>query len=87
MKTYDNGCFYTVTMSAREVAEFNSSWPCSTIPERPIWFQFHKSSGDLVDTSNNLRDVDGYELSALAEDCRNYGAKKLLSATRKGVAA
>ena len=68
MKTIDNGCYVTVKVSAREVEEFRHRFPCSGVPERALWFQFHKRTGDLVDMSPCLHDCDGAGLLALSQD-------------------
>lgn len=57
----------TVYVSAREVDDFNSRWPCSTL-EGPQSFTFDKS-GDLVDRSGK---GDGDEAVALSDDCKGY---------------
>lgn len=80
MKAHDNGCFFSVSISARDVADFKSSWSCSGLPERRIWAQFDKRNGDLVDlTPNDLEDkgADGSAVLALLQDAQNYAAKKL----------
>ena len=54
----------TVSVSARDIAAFNRTWPCSSIPERACFFAFERN-GDLVDT--NCR-ADGPEVVALSHD-------------------
>lgn len=73
MRVYDNGAFYGVTVSAREVDEFNRRWPCSTLQGKQ-YFQFDKRSGDLVDREGT---GDGGEAVALSQDAREYGKRKL----------
>lgn len=76
MKTFNNGCFYSVTCSRDDIRDFVSSWPCCGIPdERPITFQFEKSNGDLVDIEGT--DYDGADLVALSEDAQRYGEKRM----------
>ena len=65
---------YKVTVSARQVANFNDTWPCSPIPEEPI--TFHYQDTDLVDiesaTPSEL--FDGDALAALSQDAqKGYG--------------
>ena len=72
MKTKDLGASKRVSVSASEVARFNASWPCSSLPVRSCWFEFDDRNGDLVDLSDNLRDVDGAEVSALAQDALSF---------------
>jgi hypothetical protein len=77
MKFYDNGCFYSVSVSANEVYAFKQTWPCSRLPEKSIWFQFDKRNDDLVDMKPVL---DGEDVLALSHDAQNYGKKKLAMA-------
>ena len=81
MKAYDNGCFYSVAVSADEVSAFKASWPCSGMPsQRGIWFQFDKRNGDLVDMKPNNweeRGADGSAMLALASDAQEYGKRRL----------
>ena len=76
-KFTDNGCFYTVRVSARGVEAFNDSWPCSRLPEKAISFQFDKRNGDLVNIRPDSSRFDGPELVALSEDAQNWGATQL----------
>lgn len=81
MKAQDNGCFYSVTVSAREVEDFAERWPCSGLPFKAIWFQFDKRNGDLVDMrpSNwEERGADGAAVLALADDAQRFAIRKLL---------
>ena len=62
-----------VSLEAREVALFNSSFPCSDIPEKDCFFQFEKKTGDLVDMSAHLSDVENSSaISALCEEARAH---------------
>ncbi len=70
MRYYDNGRYYTVSVSKREVEAFKRRWPCSELPDKSIAFQFDKRNGDLVDIS---LDVDGPDVLALSEDAQAYG--------------
>lgn len=80
MKAHDNGSFFSVSISAQDVAAFKDNWPCSGLPEKRIWAQFDKRNGDLVDLApSNLeeRGADGSALLALLQDAQNFAAKKL----------
>ncbi len=77
MKAHDNGSLFSVSISARDVSDFNDRWPCSPIPERGIWAQFDKRNGDLVDLSPDTSSFDGEALLALIQDGQNYAAKRL----------
>lgn len=81
MKAHDNGCFYSVTVSRRDVEDFKEQWPCNGMPSRSIWFQFDKRNGDLVDMvpSNwEERGADGSAMLALIEDAQQFAIRKLL---------
>lgn len=66
---------YTVLVSARDVADFASRWPCCNMPRsRGTWFQFDKQTGDLIDCAWS-RDYSG--ALALCEDAMWFGADKL----------
>jgi hypothetical protein len=73
MRAYDQGAFYCVTVSEREVDEFNRRWPCSSLTGHQS-FTFDKRNGDLVDREGN---GDGSEAVALSNDAQAYGAKRL----------
>lgn len=75
MKAIDNGCFYSVKVSAREVENFKDSWPCSALPSCAFWFQFDRRNGDLVDMRPN--EYDGEDLLALSQDAQEFGKKSL----------
>lgn len=75
MRVFDNGCFYTVTVSRREVEDFKSRWPCSGLPSQAIWFQFSKWNGDLVDLHSAT--LDGSAALALSHDAQAYGCQRL----------
>jgi hypothetical protein len=77
MKAHDNGCFYSVTISRREVADFRSQWPCSGLPDKAIWAQFDKRNGDLVDMEPDLSSADGGALLAIIADGQRYAANRL----------
>ena len=79
MRVFDNGSLYSVTVFQREVETFKNSWPCSTLPDAAITFQFDKRNGDLVDiTPYQLADrVSGDDAVALSQDAQAYGAKRL----------
>jgi len=64
---------YEVSLEAREVALFNSSFPCSDIPEVDCFFQFEKKTGDLVDMSAHLSEVENNSaIAALGEEARAH---------------
>lgn len=79
MQCFDNGCFYTVTVTAREVQDFARTWPCSGLRARPVTFQFDKRNGDLVDTNDQRQHphAEGSALVALSNDAMAYGARRL----------
>jgi hypothetical protein len=72
MRFHDNGCFYSVSVSASEVEAWNRCWPCSSL-EGPQWFQFDKSNGDLVDRTGL---GDGPEAVALSQDAHEYAMRR-----------
>jgi len=86
MRVYDNGCFYSVTVSRREVEDFAASWPCCSLPLRAITFQFDKRNGDLVDILpySIAVQVDGSEALALSQTAQAYGKKTLALRAAKG---
>ncbi|MDX0230291.1 hypothetical protein GOC14_06985 [Sinorhizobium meliloti] len=60
-----------VIVSRQEVANFNRSWPCSTLrASRSYWFEFD-SNHDLIDTDCPESD-DGPAAVAMADDCRAW---------------
>ena len=64
---------YEVSLEAREVALFNCSFPCSDIPEMDCFFQFERRTGDLVDMSAHLSEVENSSaISALCEEARAH---------------
>ena len=80
MRAYDNGCFFTVAVSAREVETFARCWPCSGLNRsKGVWFQYDKRNGDLVDTNDerNQPNANGGAIVALSEDAQRYGEKRL----------
>ena len=70
MQIFDNGCFYTVTVTRREVSAFADRWPCSALSDRPVTFQFDKRTGDLVDSNytEHHANADGNAIVALSND-------------------
>jgi len=72
MRVYGDANGYTVTVSEREVDEFNRRWPCSTLEGRQS-FSFDRN-GDLVDRTG---EGDGGEAVALSEDAKRYAKRKL----------
>lgn len=77
MKAHDNGCYFSVTITSREVEDFSQSWPCSGFDFKPIWAQFDKRNGDLVDIKHNHTNADEGALAAIIQDGQNYAAKRL----------
>ena len=80
MKAFDNGCFFSVQCDRFDVMAFKEQWPCNGMPDSPIWFQFDKRNGDLVDMKPSNweeRGADGSAMVALSEDAQNYGIKRL----------
>lgn len=80
MRLTDNGCFYTVNMSEREVYTWSKRWPCFG-DSRPLWFQFDKRSGDLVDMSD-YQGCDDSAVLAMADDAQVWGKAKLCEGIR-----
>lgn len=77
MRVYDNGSFYTVTVSRAEVDAFKRQYPCSGLPSRALWFQFDKRNGDIVELSPGSERFDGPALLALSQDAQAYGVRRL----------
>lgn len=71
MRLYKQGDSCRVTVSRREVDEFNRRWPGSSL-EGPQSFTFHEN-GDLVDRSGR---GDGPEAVALSNDAQDYAASR-----------
>jgi hypothetical protein len=79
MRYYDNGCFYSVQLNRDDVANFKAQWPCNGMPTAPIWFQFDKRNGDLVDMKPSNweeRGADGGAMVALSQDAQTYAKAK-----------
>ena len=78
MRVFDQGCFYTVQVTRREVMGFKKTWPCSGLPDKAISFTFDKKTGDLVDTTYVEKDwSDGQAALALCSMAQEYAAKRL----------
>jgi hypothetical protein len=80
MRAFDNGCFYSVQLTEYDVAAFKAKWPCNGMPQAPIWFQFDKRNGDLVDMQPSdweKRGADGLAMLALSQDAQAYGKRKV----------
>jgi hypothetical protein len=77
MRAYDQGCYYRVCVSEREVYEWKRSWPCSGLPDAAISFTFDKGNGDLVDLHPDLSGSTYDAACALADDAQAYGRKRL----------
>jgi hypothetical protein len=67
MRVREEGAFYTVFVSEREVDDWNRRWPCSTLEGRQS-FTFDRK-GDLVDRYGK---GDGPEAVALSSDAQEY---------------
>lgn len=74
MRYIDNGCFYSVAISKREVEDFAERWPCFG-SRRALWAQFDKDNGDLVDIRGDSG-MDGSGVLALLEDAKTFAADK-----------
>lgn len=73
MKIKNLGSIVEVNFSAKEIALFNSTFPCSGVPVREVFFQFEKKTGDLVDESEHLRGVEnGSAVSALCDEAKSF---------------
>lgn len=70
MTKHDKGCFVGVTVSRREVKAFKDRWPCSTLPDRAIYFEFDTRNGDLVDLRPD--NIDGADVLALSQDAQDF---------------
>ena len=78
MKIKNLGSIDEVNLKAREIALFNSSFPCSDIPERDCFFQFERRTGDLVDMSEHLSGVENNSaISALCEEAKSFAFEKV----------
>lgn len=78
MKTKNLGSIIQVNFSAKEIAFFNSTFPCSDIPERDCFFEFESKTGDLVDESEHLRGVENNSaISALCDEAKGFLKKEL----------
>lgn len=86
MKLYLQGAFFRVTVSENEISDFRRSWPCSDFRHGDCAsFTFDRKNGDLVDfrvTHNHAGIVEreGAGVSALADDAKAYGLKRLSKA-------
>ena len=79
MRVFDNGSLYSVTVLRHEVEAFKRTWPCSTLPDAAITFQFDKQNGDLVDILpyRIAARVDGPDALALSQDAQAVGRTRL----------
>ena len=68
MRTKRDETTFKVWLSARETADWATSWPCSTIGGHRLFAEFQR--GDLVDLALDgcLADCDAHELNAIIED-------------------
>lgn len=67
---FDNGSCHSVRLSFADVSEWAQRWPCFGT-RRPVWFQFHKQSGDLVDCSETAG-MDESGVLALSHDAQAW---------------
>lgn len=73
MKIKNLGSIDEVSFNAEEIALFNTSFPCSDIPERDCFFEFENKTGDLVDMSEHLRGVENNSaISALCDEAKSF---------------
>lgn len=70
MHVTDRGSYVIVSVSEQEVREFNSRWPCSTVPEQDVAFFFEKATGDLFDMEPP--EMDGEAVAALSQDAQEF---------------
>lgn len=79
MQAFDNGSYFTVTVTRREIEAFAARWPCSGMrsPRRALTFQFEKRNGDLVDLTGEAPGYDEGAVSALADHAKEYGRRRL----------
>ena len=79
MKYTDNGLFFKVKISAREVEDFGYSWPCSGLMFHSITFEYDKRNGDLVDSDADRYHpgADGSALLALSQDAQAFGLEQM----------
>lgn len=87
MQFFNNGSYFTVTVTSREVETFASRWPCSGLRFKPVTFEFGPVlidqdgkpwHADLVDSNDerNHPGADGGAILALSEDAMNYGLSR-----------
>lgn len=84
MRVFDQGAYFRVTVSAREMSEFAARWPCSGMggARRGLSFAFERRTGDLVDVAGEPGSGDIYDggaMAALAADAQEYGVRALAS--------
>ena len=83
MKFYSQGSFFRVTVSENEISDFKRSWPCSDFRHGDrASFTFDRENGDLIDlwimnSHAGTVERDGPDVSALADDAKAYGLKRL----------
>lgn len=75
MRYYDNGCFYSVSASKREVQAFADNWP-GFGDVYSIWAQFHKKTGDLVDLLY-AGNPSSTGFAALMDDMKKWAQKRI----------
>ena len=82
MRYHDNGAFYSVSISAREVQDFARRWPCFG-DTRAIWVQWDLA-GNLVDIEGDTG-MDESGVLALAADAQRWAFKVQARRTARGV--
>ena len=83
MKIKNLGSIDEVSFSAEEITLFNS-FPCSDIPKRDCFFQFEKKTGDLVDMSAHLSEVENNSaISALCDEAKSFFEKVKISLQKR----
>lgn len=63
---------FTVYFDELDTDKFSSRWPCSRVTGSG-WFGF-SITGDLVDCG---QDNDGEDWAAFANDCKDFGLRKI----------
>jgi hypothetical protein len=76
MRAFDQGSVFRVTVSEGEAYAFSRQWPASGLGDCGLSFTFERANGDLVDVSGDAG-ASGGAVLALADDAREYGAKRL----------
>lgn len=80
MRTYDDGCGFTVTFNKHDANKFVSRWPGSTVVGSGS-FSF-EDSGDLIDGDTTCSG-DGADWVAFSRDCQRWGEKHIGALRRR----